>query len=135
MPRRFIHERIENRPRAIAHRKKFPRLLALESHAHRREPLDRLFDGERAQDFRDRVAIAVETGGLDDVVRHVASPAAGDQDLRAESLRTVEGDDSRAILRRKDRGGQSRRAGADDGDVIHVREARAARCAPGAVRR
>src|SRR5207302_239035 len=61
--------------------------------------------------------IAIEVVGLHDVVRNVAAPAAGDEDLRADAGRTIEGDDARAAPAGEDGRHEASRTGADDGDV------------------
>ncbi len=115
---RGVEQGLENGARLIRDWKELSRRFALEHHAEGLEKRDRRFDVERAEHLGDGVAVAVEVCGADLVVSDVAAAAAGDQDLRPDLLRAIEGHGARAGAGREDRRHQPGRAGADDHDVV-----------------
>ncbi len=98
--------------------------LALEAHVQIGEERDGLLNGEGAQHAGDDVGRrAEEVGRFDEVVRDVAAPAAGDQDLGTDARRAVDRDDACRLrgvtygAAGGDRGHHARGADADDRDV------------------
>src|SRR5712692_8042035 len=113
-------QRVEDRPRAVAHREELPRLLPLQRDAQAREEFDRPGHVEPPQDLAYRGPRGAGEGRLvDGVVRDVAAAAPRHQYLRAQRPGAVESDDRAALApaRRMDGGHQARRAGADDRDA------------------
>jgi len=111
-------QRVEDRARAIGHREQLAGFLALQIDAERPEEIDRGGHVERTEDLTDRIAVPVEVFGMHNVVRDVASPAAGNQDLRADAFRAVERDDASALPRSEDRGHQAGRTGTHDCHIV-----------------
>src|SRR5206468_5891845 len=87
-------QRVEDRPRAVAHREELPRLLPLQGDAQIREELHRPGHVEPPQDLAYRGPRGAGEGRLvDSVMGDVAAPAPRHQDLRAQRPRAVERDD------------------------------------------
>jgi len=117
------NQSLEDRSCAVVDRKELARLLPLEQDAELLEECDRTGDWKGPEDFGDLIVVAVEVGGIDDIMGHVAASTAGDEDLCAEPRRAVEGHDAKgrtagiALTTGEDRGHQPGSSRADDGDV------------------
>ena len=115
---------IEHRSSLVGHGEELARRLPLKFNTQRREPLDRVIDRERGKHVLDDPAIPEKILRRDDMVRYVAAPSAGHQDLGADLRGPVQEHNARcdpppvSRLRRKDRAGQSRRATAYDRDFV-----------------
>jgi hypothetical protein len=115
-----MQQRFEHGARAIGDGKKLARFLLFEMNAQLAKEADRLRHLETAQDFNQGVPrSAGERRGLNLVMRDIAAPATGNENLCAEFARTVE-HDNRAIgigARGPNGGHQSGGTSANDGDL------------------
>src|SRR5688500_6520959 len=121
---RGMHQSLEDVTRPVADGKEFAGRLLLQRHTQFGEKLDRLRNGQPAEDPADDRAFTTPVIPFgDDLVRDVTAGTATDEDLGARFCRAVEQVHPRPRLDplQKDGRGKAGSAGAHDGDVSEVR--------------
>ena len=85
-----LDERVENGSSLVSYRKQFAGLFAFEIDPERGQPCNRLLNGKRGQHILDDPAIAEEIGWGHDLVRDIATPAAGHENFGADGMCAVQ---------------------------------------------